>query len=187
MNAAQPSAQGRRLRLLSLGVVNSLLFESTAYPRIATLDGGLVRAFSSLFMLQSLLRHVHDQENRLRQLRNEPQLTESPKVCEYFDIIGGSNTGGYDHDDRLVTLLLADVTNRIIALMVGRLEMDIDVAIGKAYRLLGRVFSPSEETETAEGRSAVLEEELKTLVEEELGNREAMLLAEGGPVNGCKT
>jgi patatin-like phospholipase/acyl hydrolase len=48
---------------------------------LLSLDGGGVRGLSSLCILEELMRKV-DPEN-------------PPKPCEYFDLIGGTSTGGY--------------------------------------------------------------------------------------------
>jgi patatin-like phospholipase/acyl hydrolase len=49
--------------------------------KLLCLDGGGVRGLSSLYILQRLMESI-DAEN-------------PPKPCEYFDIIGGTSTGGY--------------------------------------------------------------------------------------------
>jgi patatin-like phospholipase/acyl hydrolase len=74
-------------------------------------DGGGVRGLSSLIILKHLMRQV-DRDN-------------PPKPCEYFDLIGGTSTGG------------------LIAIMLGRLNMDIDSCI-EAYKSLSeRAFTPT--------------------------------------------
>ena len=47
---------------------------------LLSLDGGGVRGLSSLCIIEELMRKV-DQEN-------------PPKPCDYFDMIGGTSTGG---------------------------------------------------------------------------------------------
>lgn len=49
--------------------------------RLLALDGGGVRGLSSLMILQQLMATI------------DP--TTPPKPCEYFDMIGGTSTGGY--------------------------------------------------------------------------------------------
>ena len=71
--------------------------------RLLALDGGGVRGLSSLMMLQQLMAAAN---------RESP-----PKPCDYFDMIGGTSTGGF------------------IAIMLGRLQMTIDECID-AYTLL---------------------------------------------------
>jgi hypothetical protein len=51
-----------------------------------------------------------------------PGTNEIPKPCEYFDMIGGTSTGG------------------IIAIMLGRLNMSVDDCIAAYEKLCPRVF-----------------------------------------------
>jgi patatin-like phospholipase/acyl hydrolase len=51
---------------------------------VSTTDGGGIRGFSQLFILEELAsRIMHDLG-----------LQESPTLCDYFDVIGGVGTGG---------------------------------------------------------------------------------------------
>lgn len=47
-------------------------------------DGGGVRGLSSLYILKDLMESVNKKAN------NDPPI----KPCEYFDMIGGTSTGG---------------------------------------------------------------------------------------------
>lgn len=49
--------------------------------RLLALDGGGVRGLSALIILKKLMETVN---------QDAP-----PKPCEYFDMIGGTSTGGY--------------------------------------------------------------------------------------------
>jgi len=51
--------------------------------RLLCLDGGGVRGLSSLFILQRLMESI------------DPE--RPPKPCDYFDVIGGTSTGGYQY------------------------------------------------------------------------------------------
>ena len=86
---------------------------STALSRkelcLLALDGGGVRGLSSLYILKHLMELI-DHEN-------------PPKPCEYFNMIGGTSTGG------------------IIALMIGKLQMGIDECIAEYERLTSKVFT----------------------------------------------
>jgi len=64
-------------------------------PRILSLDGGGIRGLSSLLILRTIMERI--------KLAN--QLSQTPKPCEYFDLIGGTSTGG------------------LIAIMLGRLRL----------------------------------------------------------------
>ncbi|KAI0550528.1 acyl transferase/acyl hydrolase/lysophospholipase [Xylaria curta] len=86
----------------------------TSALRILSLDGGGIRGKSSLLIL----------ENIMEQIRESKSLAQVPRPCEYFDLIGGTSTGG------------------IIAVMLGRLGMTVDECI-RAYENVGRAaFTP---------------------------------------------
>ncbi|KAI9893899.1 MAG: hypothetical protein M1814_005452 [Vezdaea aestivalis] len=67
-------------------------------------DGGGVRGLSSLYILKQIMITI----------ARDLKLKDPPKPCEYFNLIGGTSTGG------------------LIAIMLGRLQMDIDSCI-RAY------------------------------------------------------
>jgi len=69
--------------------------EISHQPRILSLDGGGVRGLSSLVVLREIMEEV----------QRQAKLTETPRPCDYFDLIGGTSTGG------------------LIAIMLGRLKM----------------------------------------------------------------
>ena len=56
----------------------------THTPRILSLDGGGVRGLSSLLILREIMEDIEQRTG----------ATETPKPCEYFDLIGGTSTGG---------------------------------------------------------------------------------------------
>ncbi|KAM3538281.1 hypothetical protein ARSEF1564_008804 [Beauveria bassiana] len=70
---------------------------------LLSLDGGGVRGLSTLFILKGIMA-------RLNHERKKSELP-SAKPCEVFDLIGGTSTGG------------------LIAIMLRRLEMDVDECI----------------------------------------------------------
>ncbi|RKK66720.1 hypothetical protein BFJ69_g15140, partial [Fusarium oxysporum] len=76
--------------------------------RLLALDGGGVRGLSSLMILQNLMSTI------------DPD--SPPKPCDYFDMIGGTSTGG------------------LIAIMLGRLRMTVDECITAYASLSGKVF-----------------------------------------------
>jgi patatin-like phospholipase/acyl hydrolase len=76
--------------------------------RLLALDGGGVRGLSSLMILRRLMLTV--------------DLEFPPKPCEYFDLIGGTSTGG------------------LIAVMLGRLRMTVDECIVAYTSLSDKVF-----------------------------------------------
>jgi patatin-like phospholipase/acyl hydrolase len=76
--------------------------------RLLALDGGGVRGLSSLMIIRRLMATV------------DPDMP--PKPCEYFDMIGGTSTGG------------------LIAIMLGRLGMSVDECIEAYTSLSDKVF-----------------------------------------------
>jgi hypothetical protein len=99
--------------------------------KLTPTDGGGIRGKSSLLILERIMEHIRDSEG----------LHEVPRPCDYFDVIGGTNTGGYG-----VLLLLTPnsllTSPRIIAIMLGRLGMTVDECI-RAYETVGRAaFTP---------------------------------------------
>ncbi|KAH6723597.1 acyl transferase/acyl hydrolase/lysophospholipase [Leptodontidium sp. MPI-SDFR-AT-0119] len=73
--------------------------------RLLCLDGGGVRGLASLFMLKQILSHVG-----------------SPNPYEFFDMIGGTSTGG------------------LIAIMLGRLHMSVDECILHYANIMDEIF-----------------------------------------------
>lgn len=85
--------------------------------RILTLDGGGVRGYSMLIILQELMHRTFVEiEGRA------PKRHEIPKPCEQFDMIAGTGTGG------------------LIAIMLGRLRLDIETCKDVYVRMTRRVF-----------------------------------------------
>ncbi|KAF5268040.1 hypothetical protein FOXYS1_1072 [Fusarium oxysporum] len=133
--------------------------------KLLSLDGGGIRGLSSLIILKYLMKRVRPDN--------------PPKPCEYFDLIGGTSTGG------------------LIAIMLGRLRMDVDTCIEKYGELSSRVFQPKragvnflgklKDFAKAEGkyRSARLEQEIKNMVEEVEGDAQSRLL-QIGPDPECR-
>jgi len=74
--------------------------------------GGGVCGLSSLIILKEIMDRIMFDEN----------LESAPLPCEYFDLIGGTGTGG------------------IIALMLGRLRLSVDETIKHYIQLINTVF-----------------------------------------------
>ncbi|KFA75735.1 hypothetical protein S40288_04987 [Stachybotrys chartarum IBT 40288] len=81
--------------------------------RVLSLDGGGIRGLSSLRILEEIMHRIQE----------ELQLEEIPRPCEFFDLIGGTSTGG------------------IIALMLGRLGMRVDECIQAYEEVAEQAFS----------------------------------------------
>jgi len=85
--------------------------------RILTLDGGGVRGYSMLIILQELMHRTFvETEGRA------PKRHEIPRPCDHFDLIAGTGTGG------------------LIAIMLGRLRLDIDTCKDVYIRMTRKVF-----------------------------------------------
>ncbi|KAJ5801938.1 Acyl transferase/acyl hydrolase/lysophospholipase [Penicillium pulvis] len=79
---------------------------------LLSLDGGGVRGFSTLLILRDVMA----------QLNRERGDGQHLKPCDVFDLIGGTSTGG------------------LIAIMLGRLELDVDECIDAYSELMESVF-----------------------------------------------
>jgi patatin-like phospholipase/acyl hydrolase len=127
---------------------------------LLSLDGGGVKGLSSLVMLKQLMELI-DPEN-------------TPKPCEYFDMIGGTSTGG------------------LIAIMLGRLEMGIDECIAKYTELSDKLFKKYQHRVSwklkVQGRfdSEILAQEVRSLLKDSKLNEDTLLK---DPKNhaGCRT
>ena len=64
-------------------------------PRVLSLDGGGVRGLSSLVILREIMEEI----------QRKSAVQDTPLPCQFFDLIGGTSTGG------------------LIAIMLGRLRM----------------------------------------------------------------
>ncbi|SLM39751.1 Patatin/Phospholipase A2-related [Lasallia pustulata] len=137
---------------------------------LLSLDGGGVRGLSALYILQGLMTRV----NKLRKARGEPAV----KPFEVFDLIGGTSTGG------------------LIAIMLGRLEMDVDECIQTYKCLLETIFkSKSLIPVTIKGKtkarfdSNILRQSIEDIIRKHIDTSRdpATELLNNGQVNDCKT
>lgn len=107
----------------------------TAGLCLLSLDGGGVRGLSTLYILKSIMTRL----NFERQKADPPKPPVKP--CDVFDLIGGTSTGGYvEAKSRWPGRLVRLMQDRIIAIMLGRLEMGIDECISAYIQLMGTVF-----------------------------------------------
>ncbi len=80
----------RPVNLLSLGKSHNFSHHqhrlySDMTSNVPTLDGGGIRGLSELLILREIMHRV----------RHDSDLPETPRPCEYFDLIGGTSTGGW--------------------------------------------------------------------------------------------
>lgn len=131
--------------------------------KILSLDGGGVRGLSSLLILRHIMKELG--------LKLQPPR-EDLRPCEYFDLIGGTSTGG------------------IIALMLGRLRMSVQECIDEYTTLSKRIFrkkrTPGSSKPTFYAEE--LEKVLKETIAKKLGqNNEAAPLRDPLKEEACKT
>ena len=88
--------------------------------RLLSLDGGGVRGLSSLMVLDDLMENIAQEEKRLGLRRRTDDTRLKP--CDYFDLIGGTSTGG------------------IIAILLGRLRLDCRQCIDIYTELAEEIF-----------------------------------------------
>lgn len=117
--------------------------------RLLALDGGGVRGLSSLMILRSLMAAV-DPDN-------------PPKPCDYFDMIGGTSTGG------------------LIAVMLGRLHMSVDDCIAAYISLSNDVFQKKSRRMKINGKlqgrfdSTALERAIKQILKDSKHDENVLL------------
>ena len=149
---------------------------------LLSLDGGGVRGLSTLCILKGLMTRLNNQ-------RRDAGLP-SVKPCEIFDLIGGTSTGGYvgNHVARESTN-----TARLIAIMLGRLEMDVDECITAYNRLMTAVFKEKSGwlpvSWTGRVKARFDSRKLKSVVEEVVNDKGALATDafNDGKNRGCRT
>ena len=126
----------------------------------------------------------------MHKLMVEENARQRPTPCDYFDLIGGTSTGGcvalyiYDHFI-LLTRYTKFVHYRIIALMLGRLRMDVEEAINEYDKLAKQVFSDMKRFGDGKFKATNLKEAIQSVVESVTGDPESPLLDDQPRV--CRT
>lgn len=120
MNAAglrrQDTTKGPPLRILSLGELRGMgVSQDTNEFHLP--DGGGVRGYSMFIMLQELMHRTYVEIHG-----DAPRRDEIPKPCDHFDLIAGTGTGG------------------LIAIMLGRLRLDLETCMSVYVRMTKKVF-----------------------------------------------
>ena len=57
-------------------------------------DGGGIRGFSELLLIKGVMHRLMIGESNGRKKDGRALLNNLPKPCDYFDLIGGTGTGG---------------------------------------------------------------------------------------------
>ncbi|KJA21133.1 hypothetical protein HYPSUDRAFT_68085 [Hypholoma sublateritium FD-334 SS-4] len=136
--------------------------------KLLALDGGGIRGLSELLIIKEIMHRLMVEENKKRKERGEPPLNSLPKPCDYFDLIGGTSTGG------------------IIALMLGRLQMDVDTAINHYDQLAKEVFSDMKRFGDGKFKATKLEQAIKSVVNSVTHDAESPLLVQGNQSGACQ-
>lgn len=116
--------------------------------RILSLDGGGVRGYSMLIIVQELMHRTFvEVEGRA------PRKHEIPKPADHFDLIVGTGTGG------------------LIAIMLGRLRLDLETCKEVYVRMTRKVFETDKTIagipyKTTLFKASKLEEAIKECVRE---------------------
>ena len=144
------TTQGQPLRILSLGTrTQSLRSRARADGDI---DGGGVRGYSMLILLREFMHQTYVATHGAD--GDGPQdVDPRPKPCEYFDLIAGTGTGG------------------LIAIMLGRLRMNLVECMDVYVRMTRKVFETDKTIAGIPYRSTLfkaskLEEAIKECVRE---------------------
>ncbi|KAK0446049.1 acyl transferase/acyl hydrolase/lysophospholipase [Desarmillaria tabescens] len=132
--------------------------------KLLSIDGGGIRGLSPLFILHNLMWRIKMAKN----------LEDLPLPCEYFDLIGGTSTGG------------------LTALMLGRLRMPVGEAIERWGVFSEKVFGANKGSSTAYNdgrRAATFESMLKSLVQDKTAKRNAktLMIDQEGESMVCRT
>ncbi|CAI6099667.1 unnamed protein product [Clonostachys chloroleuca] len=120
--------------------------------RVLSLDGGGVRGYSMLIIVQELMHRTFvEMEGRA------PRRSEIPKPCDHFDLIVGTGTGG------------------LIAIMLGRLRLDLETCKELYVRMTRMVFQTDKTIAGIPYRSTLfkaskLEEAIRATVREHTSN-----------------
>jgi hypothetical protein len=139
-------------------------------------DGGGIRGLSELLVLREIMSRIQHLEN----------LPSPPLPCKYFDLIGGTSTGGFVAIVSL-NVLCPYHLRRLIALMLGRLRMPIDECI-KHYGLLSeQVFSKVKLAGDGKFSASTLEKTIKKIIEDCTHDTEARMMDPRPENEVCRT
>ena len=147
------------VNLLALGG-SDLCFWSAVLDNanaILYLDGGGVRGISELHILHIIMDRL---KAKLGRRDDEPD----PLPCEYFQLIGGTSTGG------------------LIAIMLGRLRMTAIEASEQYNKLAKEIFGPQNKKSWVQDgtfKATTLQKAIERLVEEKAGDTGTKMIPAG--------
>ncbi|KAK0446050.1 acyl transferase/acyl hydrolase/lysophospholipase [Desarmillaria tabescens] len=128
--------------------------------RLLSIDGGGIRGLSALYILQNLMWRI----------RVANGLEQTPKPCEYFDLLGGTNTGG------------------LIVLMLGRLQMSVDETIDRWSEFCEKVFGDTKGFgRDGKYKASTFEDILKSIVRDHTEPRDPETEMMEKDAAACKT
>ncbi|KAL9072045.1 MAG: hypothetical protein Q9161_003819 [Pseudevernia consocians] len=131
---------------------------------LLSLDGGGVRGLSTLLILKHIMQKINE--------KRQPKGLSYARPCDVFDMIGGTSTGG------------------LIAIMLGRLQMDIQPCIDAYSELSRRIFCnrglPVDWRGKVTGRykASELEDAVRTIIKNSGSSEDAPL--NDGKDRGCR-
>lgn len=136
------------------------------------LDGGGIRGLVQLIILDNIMETIKSRYN----------LDATPSPCQYFDLIGGTSTGGYNPTCPSY-LIASDRTLRLNALLLGRLRMSTKEALGFYASFAKAVFgTPKPNFGWVRGgahtrySATVIEREIKKIIVEKSGSADEPML-----------
>ena len=123
----------------------------------------------------------------MERIQFQRKLKELPLPCDYFDMIGGTSTGGSVVTTFLMLNDPAHLLSRLIALMLGRLRMSVTDAIEYYGIVSEKVFSDMKSSVGQEKfKTSKLENVIKEITEKQTGHAdECMMDMHEG--DACKT
>ncbi|KAI1170459.1 phospholipase [Nemania sp. FL0916] len=107
-----------------------------------SLDGGGIRGLSELLIMEEIMERV----------KKDLNMTDDPLPADFFDVIGGTSTGG------------------LIALLLGRLRLSVPEARKVCLAIGQEVFSiPHRGLSRAKFDGAKLEQQMKKAIQDKCG------------------
>lgn len=87
------------------------------------------------------LKTYEKREHRIAEWMKQNEAPKELKPCEFFDLIGGTSTGGYASNKSLMRLHTL-TPSRIIAVMLGKLRMTLEECEDAYLDLSRDIFKP---------------------------------------------